>query len=204
MVPDVEPPDRTPPPELRRSTRTRKPPERFTFNKKHGYWSSRRVVKTVLTGLLTSTAAAYDYQHIHALMLDHEYGTMENILLNCPSTFKAKKTYDPDTPDIGHALSGPHREEFLEAMDKEIDELEGHETWNVMLRSSLPEGANVLPTTWAFKIKRYPDGRLRKFKARFCVRGDKQIEGVNYNDKYAPVVAWSTVRILMRIALQEG
>jgi hypothetical protein len=26
-------------------------------------------------------------------------------------------------------------------------------------------GMNVLPSTWAFKIKRYPDGTVKKFKA---------------------------------------
>ena len=74
----------------------------------------------------------------------------------------------------------------------------------MLKRSSLPEGANILTSTWAFKIKRYPDGRFRKFKTCFCVRGDKQIEGVDYEDKYAPVLSWTTVQILMRIALKEG
>ena len=37
---------------------------------------------------------------------------------------------------------------------------------------SRPRGANILMSTWAFKKKRYPDGALKKFKARFCVRGD--------------------------------
>ena len=36
------------------------------------------------------------------------------------------------------------------------------------------KGVNVIPSTWAFKVKRYPDGRFRKFKSRFCVRGDFQ------------------------------
>jgi hypothetical protein len=27
---------------------------------------------------------------------------------------------------------------------------------------------NVLPSTWAFKCKRYPDGKIKKFRARFC------------------------------------
>ena len=31
-----------------------------------------------------------------------------------------------------------------------------------------------------------------------------QIEGVDYGDKYAPVVAWSTVRTMMRISLKEN
>lgn len=144
--------------ELRRSTRTRRAPEQFTFNKQHGYWSTKRIVKTVLNGLLCSTTATYDFRHMHALMLDHERGTLENVIANCPFSFKAKATEDPDTPNIGQALSGPHRTEFLEAMDKEIDELEGHQTWEIMTKLSLPEGENVLPSTWAFKIKRYPDG----------------------------------------------
>ena len=52
-----------------------------------------------------------------------------------------------------------------------------------------PRGANVLQSTWAFKRKRYLDGILRKYKARFCVRGDQQIEGVDIFDTYAPVVS---------------
>ena len=42
-------------------------------------------------------------------------------------------------------------------------------------------GSNVLQLTSDFKKKRYPDDELKKYKARFCVRGDQQIEGVVYN-----------------------
>ena len=192
-----------PSPILRRSTRVRRAPERFTFNKKHGYWSSKVILKTVIKGLLFSTSKTYDYCYIYALMMDHDRGTLEGMIPNFPFSFKAS-THDPDTSNIGDALSGPHREQFLEAMEKEVQELEGHNRWEVLKRSSLPEGANILPSTWAFKIKRYPDSCFRKFKAHFCVRGDKQIEGVEYEDNYAPVVSWTAVRMLMRIALKEG
>ena len=33
----------TPEPPLRRSMRTRRAPERFTFDKKHGYWNTKRL-----------------------------------------------------------------------------------------------------------------------------------------------------------------
>ena len=89
-------------------------------------------------------------------------------------------------------------------MRKEISELEGHKTWNVVPRKSVKKGANVLPSTWAYKINQYPDGRKRKVKTRFCVRGDRQVEGVDYTEKYAPVVSWSTVRLLMTLAIQQG
>jgi hypothetical protein len=38
---------------------------------------------------------------------------------------------------------------------------------------------NVLPSTWVFKIKRYPDGHVKKFKARFCTQGGRQKEGID-------------------------
>ena len=55
---------------------------------------------------------------------------------------------------------------------------------------------NVLKGTWAFKIKRYSDGLIRKFKARFCIRGDMQIEGINFDETYAPVVNWVLIDTL--------
>ena len=51
---------------------------------------------------------------------------------------------------------------------------------------------NIVPSTWVFKVKRTPDGDIKKFKARLCLRGDL-MRGVT--DTYAPVVAFSTVRI---------
>ena len=45
---------------------------------------------------------------------------------------------------------------------------------------------------------------MRNHKARFCARGDKQIEGVDYFESYAPVAAWSTFRMVMNIAIQRG
>ena len=60
---------------------------------------------------------------------------------------------------------------------------------------------NVLPSTWAFRCKRYPDRRVRKLKARFCVRGDTQIEGIDYFDTDAPVVSWITVRLLLILSI---
>ena len=61
---------------------------------------------------------------------------------------------------------------------------------------------NVLPSTWTFKIKRCPDGRVKKFKARFCTRGDKRKEGIDYFETWAPVVQWSTGQIVMILAIK--
>ena len=143
-------------------------------------------------------------RYFHAMLLDKEFGTVENFTMGSSFAFTARKGNDPDTPTFNEAMSGPHREQFIKAMYKEIKTLEKLKTWNVIQKSDVPTDQKVIPSTWAFKIKRYPDGRLRKFKARFCVRGDRQEEGVDYFESYAPVVSWATVRMLMRIAIKEG
>ena len=146
----------------------------------------------MITAIAKVTVKDYDYNHIYALLMDSEYGVMDGLLpdamARCPQLMKAKGN-DPDLPQLHEALMGPHRDEFLEAMRKEIKQLEEHNTWTVVPRENLPDKANVLPSTWALRIKRYPDGRVNKFKARFCTRGDRQVEGVDYFDKFAPVVS---------------
>jgi hypothetical protein len=62
----------------------------------------------------------------------------------------------------------------------------------------------VLKGTWAFKLKRLPDGIPYRYKSRFCARGDKQTERVDFFETYAPVVQWSTIRLLLSIVLTEG
>lgn len=145
------------------------------------------IYSTIMDHTLTygSRNPTTDHRYLYALLMDPEFGVMDNLfpdaISRCPALLKASKANsDPDLPTMQEALSGPHRAEFLEAMQNEIQELEEHGTWDVIPREQAPEGANILPSTWAFRVKRFPDGRFRKTKARFCARGDKQVEGVDY------------------------
>ena len=63
-------------------------------------------------------------------------------------------------------------------MTQEIKELEQHGTWTIVSRKPVT-GAHILPNTLDFKVKHFPDGRLRKFKARFYARGNIQVEVVD-------------------------
>jgi hypothetical protein len=78
--------------------------------------------------------------------------------------------YNEDNPSWDTATKGPFQAEFWQAMRVELNTLVNKfKCWDLVER--LPE-MNVLPSTWAFKIKSFPDGSVKKFKARFCARGD--------------------------------
>lgn len=100
-----------------------------------------------------------------------------------------------DSPNLCEALDGPNAENWWEAMKIEFTTLEQDlKTWSLVERQ---DWMHVLPSVWAFRLKRYPNGLAKKFKARFCVRGDKQVEGVDYFETWSPVVQWTTVRAMM-------
>ena len=106
--------------------------------------------------------------------------------------------YTDDSPSWNMAVNGPFQEEFHQAMEVELNTLENEmESWELVPRTS---EMHVLPSTWAFKIKRFPDGLVKKFKARFCVQGDRQKEGIDYFETWSPVTRWETVRTMMVLA----
>ena len=63
-----------------------------------------------------------------------------------------------DNPRWHEAMNGEFADEFWDAMKTEVATLEGMESWEVVDRT---DDMNVLPSTWAFKIKRYPDVNVK-------------------------------------------
>jgi hypothetical protein len=126
---------------------------------------------------------------------DPESGMLENFDPLALTT----KANSSDNPNWHQAVNGPQADGYWEAMETELKTLTGKESWIVVERKN---GMNVLPSTWAFKCKRYPDGSVRKLKTRFCVRGDRQKEGVDFFETYLPVVSWHTVRMLLILSMK--
>ena len=84
-----------------------------------------------------------------------------------PLFLKAKtEASKEDNPSWKHAMSGPFKEEYWKAAIKEIETLESMDVWEVVDQT---EDMNVIDSIWAFKLKQFPDGMVKKFKARFCV-----------------------------------
>jgi hypothetical protein len=92
------------------------------------------------------------------------------LLAACSSTSKHNK----DNPSWDTATKGPFQAEFWQAMLVELITLT-NDFKCLDLVPRLPH-MNILPSTRAFKIKWFPGGTVKNFKARFCARGDRQKE----------------------------
>ncbi len=72
----------------------------------------------------------------------------------------------------------------------------------IVLREELPEGATLLSSVWQMKRKRKPStGEISKYKARMNVDGSQMIKGLHYEETYAPVVQWATIRFFISLAI---
>ena len=118
-----------------------------------------------------------------------------------PLAFSARASAE-DTPRWNDAMNGPDAEGFRKAMDDEIELLESLDSWDVVPREkAIREGKRVLDSVWSFKRKRFPNGEVKKLKARFCVRGDQQRAGIDFDETFSPVVGWSTIRIMLNLSI---
>ena len=90
--------------------------------------------------------------------------------------------------------------DFVAAMIKEARDHESRGHWEMTARSKIPKTVKTIQAIWSFKRKRFPDGTLNKHKSRLCAHGGMQQWGINYWETYAPVVNWTSVRLLMILA----
>jgi hypothetical protein len=127
---------------------------------------------------------------------EQEEAWMEQDLL----AFKAST--DPDTMYHHQAMKQPDKEKFQEAMKKECEAHFKEGNYKLIKKSKLPEGATLLSSVWQMKRKRKPStGEISKYKARMNVDGSQMIKVLHYEETYAPVVQWATIRFFITLAI---
>ena len=75
--------------------------------------------------------------------------------------------------------------EWSAAIAREIAAINKNETWDIV---DLPIGKRTINSKWIFKAKKGSSRMPDKLKARLVARGDKQIEGIDFFETFAPIV----------------
>lgn len=71
-------------------------------------------------------------------------------------------------------------------------------------RVDVPTRSKILPCLIKIKKKRIEDGSIDNWKARMCNRGHKKKYGVDYDETFAAVIDFQTVRLMLSIAVKEN
>jgi hypothetical protein len=90
---------------------------------------------------------------------------------------------------------------WVDAMVEEYDSIVKNNAWDIVPR---PVEKSVVGSRWIYKVKQVVDGSVEKYKARFVAWGFSQIEGIDYDETFAPVARYSSIRSILALSAQMG
>ncbi|CAM8916160.1 unnamed protein product [Rhodiola kirilowii] len=82
-------------------------------------------------------------------------------------------------------------------MQEELDEFQRNDVWDLV---PCPDSVNVIGTKWIFKNKSDENGNITINKARLVAQGYTQIEGIDFNETFAPIARLEAIRLLLALA----
>ncbi|XP_075480609.1 uncharacterized protein LOC142521264 [Primulina tabacum] len=90
------------------------------------------------------------------------------------------------------------KDEFwINAMHDELEQFVRNDVWNLV---PPPDHGNIIGTKWIYKNKTDESGNIIRNKARLVAQGYTQVEGVDFDETFAPVARIESIRLLLAIA----
>jgi hypothetical protein len=89
---------------------------------------------------------------------------------------------------------------WVMAMQEELNNFTRNEVWHLVPRPN----QNVIGTKWVFRNKQDEHGVVTRNKARLVAKGYSQVEGLDFDETYAPVARLESIRILLAYPTYHG
>ena len=99
---------------------------------------------------------------------------------------------------IEEALNGNERKLWTDAMETEMKSMYENNVWTLV---ECPNDRKIIGSRWVYKRKIGSDGKISSYKARLVAQGYNQIEGIDYEDTFSPVVRYESVRVVVALAI---
>ena len=92
-------------------------------------------------------------------------------------------------------------ESWVKAMNEELDQIKKNKTWELVPR---PSQKNVIGTKWVFKNKLDENRKIVRNKARLVCKGYAQIEGIDFDETFAPIARLESIRMFLALAVYKS
>ncbi|KAK2429213.1 putative mitochondrial protein [Trifolium repens] len=86
---------------------------------------------------------------------------------------------------------------WIEAIQEELNQFKRSEVWDLVPR---PDKVNIIGTKWIYKNKSDEKGVITRNKARLVAQGYTQVEGLDFEETFAPVARLESIRLLLGMA----
>jgi hypothetical protein len=86
-------------------------------------------------------------------------------------------------------------------MQEELNNFTRNKVWELVER---PKNHNVIGTKWVYRNKENEDGIVVKNKSRLVAQGYTQVEGLDFDETFAPVARLEAIRILLAYACSRN
>ncbi|GJY12318.1 retrovirus-related pol polyprotein from transposon TNT 1-94 [Tanacetum coccineum] len=86
---------------------------------------------------------------------------------------------------------------WIEVMQEELNEFERLEVWELVPRQ---DKVMVITLKWIYKVKLDELGGILKNKARLVAHGNRQEEGIDFEESFAPIARLEAIRIFLVFA----
>ncbi|KAM2204349.1 hypothetical protein ACFX1S_023996 [Malus domestica] len=87
--------------------------------------------------------------------------------------------------------------DWINAMQEELNQFTRNDVWYLVPR---PKDTNIIGTKWIFRNKTDEKGNVVRNKARLVAQGYTQVEGLDFDETFAPVARLESVRLLLAVA----
>ena len=111
----------------------------------------------------------------------------------------AGNVVEPET--FSQAMKSPDAKQWENAAKAEYDSLLENDTWSLV---ELPSNRQAIKCKWVFRAKYDSEGNIERYKARVVAKGFEQKHGIDYDETYAPVVKYPSLRALLSYAVSEN
>ena len=101
-----------------------------------------------------------------------------------------------DPSNVHEAVTREYSSEWKSAMESKYNSVLENNTWDLV---PPPEKKNAIGSKWVYKVKRNADGSVERFRARLVAQGYSQSEGIDYEEVFAPVARYNSIRSLLAV-----